>query len=146
MNSNIKQKRDLDQSYDDNYSLNCSFTSEVSSQTIKRRQNLNERFKNVLKFQELLSNYVPNKSIILLVDNKHGLWELVKRNDLDLNCLSNLESISSLTIKKLQDDNKLINIEIKDNYDMSSLNNSEIDLSRNNDINISMLLKDNNEI
>ena len=106
---------------------------------------MKEKFGELNKLQEILSNYIHLRSLIILVDNKGNLWELVRRNDLTTQSLANPDNITSLLSKVNQEDNKLLNIEIRENFDARSFNNSELDLSKNSDLNISFLLKDNNE-
>jgi hypothetical protein len=93
----------------------------------------------------LLNNYSPVKSLILLVDNTGHIWEVVRRNDLTKNSLSNIENISTVLSKSNYQDNNLLNIDIKENYDTKTFNNSEIEISKNTDLNISLLLKDHND-
>jgi hypothetical protein len=146
--------RDRDQSLNESSILDQSFTSNISTQTVKKKLNLKEKFenKNLIKFQEFLSSYKHNKQLLLLVDNKNCVWELVKRNDLNIYSLAreneNLISITSAlyqtNLLNIEDSpkSKLLNIEIKDNYDNRSLNNSELDISKVSEFNISHYIRE----
>jgi hypothetical protein len=112
---------------------------------VKKKINIKEKFGELNKLQEVLNNYIHLRSLIILVDNKGNLWELVRRNDLTSQSLSNPENINSFLTKVNLEDNKLLNIEIRENFDTRSFNNSELDLSKTSDLNISFLLKENNE-
>ena len=149
--------------------LNNSVISTQSKGKIKGKYNLKEKMdnKNLTKFQEFLNTYNKNKNVLLLVDSKNTVWELVKRSDLSIANLSTMENISSLsTVLNLNSgnynygegnnyyessgknhnnsnlvDEKLLNIEIKENED-KSFANSELDISKVTDFNISVLIRD----
>ena len=139
---------------DESSFLNQSFTSNVSTQTVKKKFNIKDKFdnKNFVKFQEFLNSYKHNRQVLLLVDNKNRVWELVKRNDLNIYSLAreneNLVSITSALqrndLLNIEDSpkSKLLNIEIKDNYDNRSLNNSELDISKVSEFNISHYIRE----
>jgi len=140
-------------------------SSVVSTQgKIKSRYNLKEKMdnKNLTKFQEFLNTYNQNKNVLLLVDSKNNVWELVKRTDLSIANLSTMENITSMNSglnfnNFIRDDNylsiggsnkinsnfideKLLNIEIKENDD-KSFANTELDISKVTDFNISGLIR-----
>jgi hypothetical protein len=143
--------------------LNCSVVSTHGK--IKSRYNLKEKMdnKNLTKFQEFLNTYNQNKNVLLLVDSKNYVWELVKRTDLSIANLSTMENITSMNSglnfnNFIRDDNylssggknnnncnfideKLLNIEIKENDD-KSFANSELDISKVTDFNISAMIRD----
>jgi len=141
--------------------LNCSVATTQSKGKIKAKYNLREKMdnKNLTKFQEFLNTYNHNRNILLLVDSKNTIWELVKRPDLSISNLSTMENISSLNSINKKDENiisnnnyysnnnsnfvdeKLLNIEIKENEDRSFIN-SELDISKVTDFNISALIRD----
>lgn len=150
-----KLKETLEQSYrsmnnsiiDDTSSVNNSLISNVSSNNMRKncKYNLKEKFSdmNMAKLKDFLNSYNPSKNILLFVDSKNNIWELIKRNDLNLNILNyhceNIISATSglFTNKFLNEDgedsqiSKFLNIEIKEN----SLNNSELDISKMTDFN-----------
>jgi len=116
--------------------------------------NLNEKMeqKQLTKFQEFLNGFNSNKNVLLLVDSRSKIWEIIKRNDLDVTKLSNDEYVNSccsiFSKDKFNEDNKildekLMNIEIKENEDKSFIN-SELDISKVSDMNISQLIRDTN--
>jgi len=134
--------------------------SNRSSKNFKKKYNLKENLNfenNMSKFQEFLNSYIINKNILIFIDSRNNLWELVKRTDLNMNILNNncenLVSIISRTkihesveLNRESPKSKLINIEIKDHYDnISSLNGSELDISKVTDFNLSHLIVDMNE-
>jgi hypothetical protein len=137
--------------------LNSSAISGNCSNTIKKKYNMKERinFENMTKFQEFLNVYNPNKNVLLFLDSKNSFWELVKRNDLSINYLiSNVDNIISVTsgldAKQYNSNNiygeespksKFYNLEIKDR----SCNNSDLDISRMTDLNISHFIRDIND-
>lgn len=141
--------------------LNNSVISHRSSTTVKKKFNLKDKFvfdSNMSKFHDFLNCFNPSKNILLFVDSKNNFWELVKRNDLTLNIvMNNCENIMSVTsglktnkfvCGDAEDSpkSKLLNIEIKDNFDdRSSLNNSELDISKVTDFNLSHFIRDMNE-
>jgi hypothetical protein len=143
--------------------LNSSIASSLSKGRIKTKYNLTEKIdnKNLTKFQEFLSTYNQNKNVLLLVDSKNNIWEFVRRPDLSIASLSTNENITSILsnigVKKQNNynsnlnnsniiDEKLLNIEIKENEEKSFIN-SELDISKVTDFNLSALIRDtqNNE-
>jgi len=154
-----KQYIDLNSSaLNDSSVLDNSVISNVSTNTIKKKYNIKEKFafdQNLMcKFNEFLMNYNVAKNLLLLVDNRNTIWELVRRNDLNIGSLnSNCENLISVTAgissnKYFLDDDspksRLLNIEIKDNYDNRSMNNSELDISKVTDFNISHYIRETN--
>ncbi len=92
---------------------------------------------------------------------KNNIWEFVRRPDLSIASLSTNENITSILsnigVKKQNNynsnlnnsniiDEKLLNIEIKENEEKSFIN-SELDISKVTDFNLSALIRDtqNNE-
>ena len=98
-----------------------------------------------------MNGFILNKNILLLVDSKNTIWEIIKRTDLNIFKLSSEDYIISccsildkenISENKLLDD-KLMNIEIKENEDKSFIN-SDLDISKVTDLNISQLIRDTN--
>jgi len=110
--------------------------SEFSTDTVvQKKVNLRKKFVNGANIQNILNTH-DEDSIVLFVDSKNNVWELVKRDDLPLNAIKRPEKLMSI-LKKT--DNRLFNIEIKDMGD-TSLNTSYINTK--NDFNLSILMKD----
>jgi len=110
--------------------------SEFSTDTVvQKKVNLRKKFVNGANIQNILNTH-DEDSIVLFVDSKNNVWELVKREDLPLNAIKRPEKLMSI-LKKT--DNRLFNIEIKDMGD-TSLNTSYINTK--NDFNLSILMKD----
>lgn len=157
--SKAKLKERLETSFSNIYTesdLNNSIISTQSIGKVKSKYNLKEKMDNanLTKFQEFLNTYNHNKNILLLVDSKNTIWELVKRSDLNINNISTMDNITSLvSISYNKDENsenanknnlpddKLLNIEIKD-YEDKSFINSDMDISKVTDFNISALIRD----
>lgn len=163
--SNAKLKEKLETSFSNTYTesdLNNSAVSIQSKGKINSRYNLREKMdnKNLTKFQEFLNTYNQNKNVLLLVDSKNSIWEIVKRSDLSVNNISTMDNITSClsltnnqfyNFSNTENNNdlineKLLNIEIKDNEDKSFIN-SDLDISKVTDFNISALIREsqNNE-
>jgi hypothetical protein len=154
--------RNLNESINLNNSV-LSCTSNISSTSINKKYNLKEKFTldyNMTKFQDFLNAYIPSKNLLLFVDSKNNFWEIVRRYDLDSRGLSSgvegIMSVTSLTNAgnefynatnrsklDLEDSpkSKFYNLEIKDR----SMNNSELDISRNLDFNISNFIREIND-
>ncbi len=153
--------RNLNESINLNNSV-LSYTSNVSATSINKKYNLKEKFTldyNMTKFQDFLNMYAPSKNILLFVDSRNNFWEIVRRTDLDSRGLSSgVDGIMSVTYLTGNDFNhnhnnnsrmdledspksKFYNLEIKDR----SMNNSELDISRNLDFNISNFIREIND-
>jgi hypothetical protein len=81
--------------------LNNSSFSIISTNTIKRKCNLKEKFnlegEIFNKFQDFLNSYTPSKNILFLVDTHNNLWELIKRADIHPNNITNnMENLISV--------------------------------------------------
>jgi hypothetical protein len=150
---------------DESINLNNSVMSNRSANTMNKKYNLKEKFTmdyNMTKFQEFLNFYNSSKNILVFVDSKNNFWEIVKRNDLNMNIFlnNNCENIVSIASGQINTNNnefnsnrfinidgedspksKFYNLEIKDR----SLNNSEMDISRMTDFNISHFIRDMND-
>jgi hypothetical protein len=119
-----------------NSSLNSSIISNVLNSSInsnltnskkedKLKINLQEKYLINENFTNCLNNYNQYKNIILFVDNNENIWELIKRNDLNLNDITNNpQNIQSILISDKIND-KLSNIEIKENSSNSNRNSIE---------------------
>jgi hypothetical protein len=170
-----KDRERLDTSIFNSENLNSSYvhsTSKLNNSYVKNNEynylnnnvnntcyNLNEKMeeKQLTKFQEFLTGFNSNKNILLLIDGKGLIWELIKRKDLDISRLSNDEYVTSCCSIFDKDNykeknkiygnevlnDKLLNIEIKEDEDKSYIN-SELDISKVSDMNISQLIKDTN--
>ena len=108
-------------------SLNNSIISGISTQAVKRKFNIKDRFTLDDNLTEFLSNYNQYKNILFLIDNKGNVWELIKRIDLTMNAIiSNPANLKSIVFcEKIQDN--LSNIEIRDPFDNKSIITSEED-------------------
>ena len=104
-------------------SLNNSIISGISTQAVKRKFNIKDRFTLDDNLTEFLSNYNQYKNILFLIDNKGNVWELIKRIDLTMNTIISNPSI--VFCEKIQDN--LSNIEIRDPFDNKSIITSEED-------------------
>jgi len=137
---------------------------------LKERFNLEGE--TYIKLQDFLNSYTPSKNLLFLLDSKNNFWELVKRVDINknniINNTDNLISITSILKENCTLSNrsrmqctypkskffcieredsprsKLINIEIKDN-EISFNKESELEISKITDLNISNLMKDLND-
>ena len=120
-------------------SLNSSF---VSTNTVRRKFNIKDRFVLDDNLTDFLNNYNQYKDILFLIDNKGNVWELIKRIDLTMNMITahptNLKSI--VFCEKIQD--KLVNIEIKDPFDDRSLITTDEDLNKYSEFNFSKYIKE----
>ncbi len=139
-------------------SLNSSFISNRSSNNnVKKKINLKDKFNfDSNKLQDFLNLYSFNKNVLLFVDSKNNIWEIIKRKDLCINSIGNCENISSVIsgfVSNYQGDgdsecsgiNKFGNLEIKDNFEDKSLNGSELDISKVTDFNLSHYIRDMND-
>ena len=93
--------------------------------------NLVEKFS--FKLREVLENYDYN-NVILFVDCNNGIWEIIKRKDLNINNLAKPESINSISRKGLENENLVIQIDQKD-IDSGSLDSSKVEIMKNLDLN-----------
>ena len=155
--------RNLNESINLNNSV-LSGVSNASATSHRKKYNLKEKFtldQNMTKFEDFLNAFSPTKNILIFLDSKSNFWEIVRRNDLDTRGLINgIEGVISVTsllssagvpefytnrskFENLEDSpkSKFYNLEIKDR----SLNNSELDISRTTDFNISHFMRDMNE-
>jgi hypothetical protein len=127
--------------------MNNSFLTNLSTNTIKKKYNIKDHMDNkgLTRFQEFLNQYHENRNLLLLVDSRNTIWELIRRNDLSVNNILDGPCVVSI-LTKLKDtynvEEKLLNIEIKDNYDNRSV--SELDISKVTDLNISHFLRETN--
>jgi hypothetical protein len=136
--SKLKEKLDHSTISLNESALNTSILSNVSTHTIKKKYNIRENIdtKSCTKFQEFLESFNENKNLLLFVDGGFNMWELVKRNDLNVHNLLNYENITSILNKnKYFIEDKLLNIEIKENDEGKSV--MDLDISKVTDLNIS---------
>ncbi len=85
-------------------------------------------------------NKYEAESVLLLIDGNNQVWEIIKREELNLNSLKNPESIDSLKKKVYLNNDNNLNIDLKE-INNTSMNNSYLHTGKN-DFNISILLKD----
>lgn len=132
--------------------LNQSFVSNMTHNTVKQKINIKDRFNTDPKFVDFFIDYDPAKNLLFMVDGKQNIWEVVTREDLSIDCLLNCENLYSITTTTMakrnkfeqindNDQNRLLNIEIKDNHDEKCFSNSEFNISKITDLNISNLMK-----
>lgn len=128
-----------------NNSPNQSFNQSISRlskkslngkmvRSIYNLKNRTSQQMQLMKFQLILDDYDLNSNILVLIDNNGNCWELVKRPDLSPLMLEKGENVVSVLNKEFENllfTDKLINIDIKDNYD--ELQSSAVDLSKFND-------------
>lgn len=120
--------------------MNASMISEFSTDTvIQKKVNLNKKFVKANQIQAIL-NKNEDESIVLFVDGRGFVWELIPREDLTVGSLRYPDNIVSWKFKKRNQNEGLLNIEVKD-MNNTSLNTSYLQTTKN-DFNISILLKD----
>lgn len=150
---------------DETINMNSSFVSHRSNTSINKKYNLKDNFNfdqnSMTKFQEFLNSYNSSKNVLLFSDSKNNYWEIVRRPDITSNTLlnksenivsvvsgmylQNSELLKSGNKSKNYDNDeylnqsKFYNIEIKDR----SLNQSELDISKFTDLNMSFCIRDN---
>jgi len=100
---------------------------------------LKKKFENIISLQGLLNKHEA-ESVLLLIDGNNQVWEIIKRDELNLNNLKNPESIDSLKKKLYLHNDNNFHIDLKENNN-TSMNNSYLHTGKN-DFNISILLKD----
>jgi hypothetical protein len=125
-----------------NSSLNASVISEFSTDTVivqKKVINLQKRFANAENLQTILNSY-NDDTIIIFVDGKNQLWEIIKRDDMNINILKTPQKVNSIFKQKNLNESRLLNVEIKD-IQNTSLNHSYLHTGKN-EFNLSALLKD----
>ena len=120
-NSFISNNSSLNSSFISN-SLNNSINSSKQKNEDKKKINLSNRFKFDFNLTNFLNNYKQSKNILFLIDNNENIWEIIPRNDLNIEDLEkkNIKSLNS--ILEIQNNNnnnniifdKLANIQIKE--------------------------------
>ena len=142
-NSNISSASNRNGLNDSMSILNSSINSTVSTNN-KRKFNLKERFNFDKNLSEFLFSYNPKKNVLVLVDSKGDVWELIKRKDLNANVIKNHpDSIKSIVANDYMNgvkDNESENIIIKEG-DGSLLNKSELEIGKG-EMNLSKVIKD----
>jgi hypothetical protein len=132
----------LNNSHNSSFLLNNSYFTTPAC----RKYNLRDHIKNssgLTKFQEFLNQYNDNRNIILLVDSKMNIWELIKRTDISLTNITNGGSDLVSIVNKIKNsfnEERLLNIELKGNFDNRSV--SDLDISKVTDFNISHYIKE----
>jgi len=128
--------------------MNASYLSDnnsVNNTFIKT--NIKDKYNGTKKMQELLNKgSQDNKTVLLFVDNKNNIWELIRRSDIKLSQLNNPDSISSI-IKTTKNNScfnteKLLNIEINDNNSENLNTVSDVNISRNSNFDLSTILRE----
>lgn len=100
------------------------------------------------KLSSVLKAFVgKSKNIILLVDSNQQVWEIVKRNDLNIASfekekIEDIESLANSPWNVMKDEELNIDNVMKIHND--SFGSSEIDISKVSELNISHLMKDTN--
>ncbi len=142
-NSNISSASNRNGLNDSMSILNSSINSTVSTNN-KRKFNIKERFNFDKNLSEFLCSYNPKKNVLVLVDSKGDVWELIKRKDLNANVIKNHpDSIKSIVANDYMSglkDNESENIIIKEG-DGSLLNKSELEIGKG-EMNLSKVIKD----
>jgi hypothetical protein len=102
-----------------------------------------KNLQNILQNKRMENNR-ECKNIIFLVDDKSNVWELLRRNDLSIKNLNDGRDISSYKefYKDKEDESDFYTIQIETN-ETSSVDESDLDISRLSDLNISNFIKDN---
>jgi hypothetical protein len=133
----LKEKLDCSILSQNESCLNTSILSNISTNTIKKKYNIRENIdlKCCTRFQDFLESFNENKNLLLFVDGGLNIWELVRRNDLNMNCLKSYDNITSILNKDKYFVDKLLNIEIKENEEGKSV--MDLDISKVTDLNIS---------
>ncbi len=124
-----------------------SHNSSLLSQEINKinlKENLEDNKESLKNFEKLLNDYDPDsKDILLFIDNKNNIWELIKRNDLKIETLNSSHELVSYNklIMDLRNDKRLMEENILDIHN-SSFNNSDLDISKGSDCNLSNIVKE----
>ena len=108
---------------------------------IKGTYNLKDQLddSNFSKFQEFLNTYNLDKNILLLIDGKNAIWEIVKRIDLSADSLINIENITSCMTLERESEQVL---DFAFTYiNNESLIDSDLDISKVSEMNISEMIK-----
>lgn len=120
----------------------CSFDTNGDLKKINLKENfLQQKEDNFHRLEKILSEYNPDeKEIILFVDNSSNIWELIKRKDLSINSLSTTQATQDIISlnKIISEMNLLSNDQENRGVDLENLsvNNSELDLSRNTEMSV----------
>lgn len=150
INSNMSSSSNRNQLNDSMSILNSSTNSVLSNRGLRTKFNLKERFNFDKNLNEFLANFNPKKNILLLIDNKGEVWELIKRKDLNANNIKthpdNVKSVIKneffVGLEKIKtEENENDSIIIKE-VDGSLLNKSEVELGKD-DVNLSKFIKEN---
>jgi hypothetical protein len=128
-----------------------NISTDSSNDKIRNYINIKDYYledsENVKKFTKILDLYKINSNLILLVDSNNMVWEILKRDDLTISSLMTPENIISYKDQLLQVNHNLLLdfiCEQELEEENKSLNNSEIDLSKVSDFNMSNLIRETN--
>lgn len=141
-NSNISYVSNKNPLNDSMSNVNSSIISNHTTNTMRKKINLKERFQFTDNLGDFLLGVNIKKNILLMVDTKGEIWELIKRKDLTIcSVKSHPEYIKSIIPNDI--DKSIANSSILDSreYDNRSLKQSELDLSKS-DFNLSRMIKE----
>lgn len=124
-----------DQEEDSSLSLSLHDAHDTENNDKLKKINLNENYETS-ELDKLLMNYDPDdRNILLFMDRKNNIWELIKRCDLNAESLKNPENLKSykknitVTESNLNDDEiiDILNISLNHNHsDHENSKNSEV--------------------
>lgn len=91
-----------------------------------------------------MENNKECNNLIFMIDDKSNIWELIRRIDLSYNNLNNGRELYSYKelFKDKEDEHNIYTIQIETN-ETSSIYESDLDISKGSDLNISNYIKDN---
>ena len=106
-NSFISNNSSLNSSFISNSLNNSINNSKQKNEENKKKINLSNRYKIDFNLTNFLNSYKETKNILFLIDNNENIWEIIPRNDL------NIEDLEKKNIKNL---NSILKIKNNNNY------------------------------
>jgi hypothetical protein len=106
-NSFISNNSSLNSSFISNSLNNSINNSKQKNEEDKKQINLSNRYKFDFNLTNFLNSYKETKNILFLIDNNENIWEIIPRNDL------NIEDLEKKNIKNL---NSILKIKNNNNY------------------------------
>ena len=106
-NSFISNNSSLNSSFISNSLNNSINNSKQKNEEDKKKINLSNRYKFDFNLTNFLNSYKETKNILFLIDNNENIWEIIPRNDL------NIEDLEKKNIKNL---NSILKIKNNNNY------------------------------